>query len=105
MAAHHRLLGAAALVTAVVAAGHDGTAGGYAWLAHLLPLAAIVIPLLAGRYIGEQRLASLAGTPCGRLPRATAHAPPERPARRALPRGGCLIASFLAVRPPPQRRT
>ena len=104
MASDHRLLAAGVLVTACVAAGQDGGAGGYVWLAHLLPLAAIVIPLLTGRYIGEQRLASLAGTRDDGLRQATTYALPRRATLRRLPRGGCVIACFLAVRPPPQRR-
>lgn len=103
MASDHRLLAAAVLVTACVAAGQDVGGGGYVWLAHLLPLAAIVIPLLTGRYIGEQRLASLAGTCDDGLRQATTHTVPRRATLRCLPRGGCLIASFLAVRSPPQR--
>ena len=60
------------------------------------------LPLLAGRYVGEEHLARLAAA-------FVAAAPPSRgvaadAARRsplAVPRGGRLIAASLAVRPPP----
>lgn len=68
------------------------------------PALALVLPLLAGRYFGEGRLARL----------AAAFAPPRRRAAavlcakvprapRAMPRGGRLIATALATRPPPAR--
>lgn len=77
-------------------------------LGHVLlygaPLLLIALPLVAGRYFGEEHLA-----------RATARRRAERPraARRialpagavrtlaVLPRGGRLIAASLANRPPP----
>ena len=68
-----------------------------------VPALVFALPLLAGRYVGEQQLARLAAAFV-----AAAPAPPRprscRRARRAphaLPRGGRLIASSLAVRPPP----
>lgn len=73
----------------------------YAWLAQLCPSALIVMSLLTGRYIGEERLGELAGRQSARpRPRGTHRLPSTRP-DRLVPRGGCLIASFLAVRPPP----
>jgi hypothetical protein len=65
----------------------------------LSPAFLLALPLLAGRYLGAERLS-----------RAARHAPALRPARvqlvrcrwlRVPPRGGSLIASSLAVRPPP----
>jgi hypothetical protein len=60
--------------------------------------------LLAGRYLGEDRIER------ARAARArpdTAHdpapvaAPRPRPARTTVPRGGLLLGASLAVRPPP----
>ena len=66
------------------------------------PVLVFALPLLAGRYVGEERLARLAAAFLGarRRPRATI-APHARRAERRLPRGGRLIATALAVRPPP----
>ena len=96
------LLLALVLLCAVVGGGIDVVSGGCAGLAHLLPFVLIIVPLLAGRYPGEQRLARLTATmrawPRRRADRAFA----SRRRARTVPRGGCLIASFLAVRPPPR---
>jgi hypothetical protein len=65
------------------------------------PALTLVFPLLAGRYVGEERLLSL----------ARAVPPPRRARSRRtvrhsgfeplLARGGRLIGADLAVRPPP----
>jgi hypothetical protein len=71
-------------------------------LLFLAPALLLVLPLLARRYPGERSLLRLAGR--RRAPsaqRRRVQRPPRRPARRVLPRGGALIASSLAVRPPP----
>ncbi len=77
--------------------------GSCAGLAHLLPFALVLIALLSGRYPGEDRLARLARTrvtqPRDQVIRSRV---PIRYAPHLLPRGGRLIASFLAVRPPPR---
>jgi hypothetical protein len=66
------------------------------------PVLVFGLPLLAGRYVGEEQLARLAAVfrvarrrPAGSL------APRARRRAGVLPRGGRLIASALAVRPPP----
>jgi hypothetical protein len=74
-------------------------------LLYAAPLLIVALPLIAGRYVGEERIARLVRTvqrrrrrcPVGRM------SPPAgtRRALRAVPRGGRLIASSLAVRPPP----
>lgn len=73
-------------------------------LLYAAPLLIVALPLLAGRYLGEDRFVRLA---------RSARQGRRRPARRlsapagarwelrALPRGGRLIAHSLAVRPPP----
>jgi len=67
-----------------------------------LPALLFALPLLAGRYVGEERLARLAASyegdrrrPAGSLPTTA------RRSLLAVPRGGRLIAASLAVRPPP----
>jgi hypothetical protein len=66
------------------------------------PVLLFALPLLAGRYVGEERLARLAAAFVAKPRRArSCAAPPVRRSPRPLPRGGCLIAASLAVRPPP----
>ena len=66
------------------------------------PVLVLALPLLAGRYVGEQRLARLVAV-FHAAPRraAPALAPNVRRASHSLPRGGRLLACSLAVRPPP----
>lgn len=71
----------------------------------LAPLVVLVLPLLGGRYVGEDVLARLAAARAPRRRRrASAKAPVGLRASRVLVvRGGRLIAAALAVRPPPVR--
>lgn len=66
------------------------------------PAVFLAIPLLAGRYIGEDRLLEIASRRRSRRPNRVAPSAPiaGRPVI-GLPRGGRLIAMSLAVRPPP----
>jgi len=67
-----------------------------------LPVLLFGLPLLAGRYVGEERLARLAAAFVSPRRRAAQGVPTTaRRSPRALPRGGNLIAASLAVRPPP----
>jgi hypothetical protein len=75
-----------------------GVGVGFMFLAPALVLA---LPLLAGRYLGADRLSRLARTRPRRVRRATASRPARRAWRLVPPRGGLLIAASLAVRPPP----
>lgn len=70
-------------------------------LVHLVPALLLLGLCASGRYVGERQLTRL---------RAWLHAPRRRPLPcaapscrppRRVPRGGLLIASALAVRPPP----
>ena len=66
------------------------------------PVLAFALPLLAGRYVGEEQLARLVAAYLGARRRpAVTIAPHARRGPRRLPRGGRLIAASLAVRPPP----
>jgi hypothetical protein len=66
-------------------------------LLFLAPAFVLLLPLLAGRYVGERAL-----TPVQRIRRAVAtalHLP--RPRARLVPRGGLLVGCSLAGRAPP----
>ncbi|HEY8584888.1 MAG TPA: hypothetical protein VIL49_18145 [Capillimicrobium sp.] len=81
--------------------------GSYEALLMIAPLAALLAPLVLGRYVGEDAIERV------RVRRSTAAAPPARrakpasrrtlprPARVLAPRGGLLLAASLATRPPP----
>ncbi len=73
-------------------------------LVMLAPALLLALPLLAGRYVGEDAIdrvrAARAAAPAprrGRAPRASR----PRPVLALVPRGGLLLASSLATRPPP----
>jgi hypothetical protein len=75
-------------------------------LAYAAPVALVALPLIGGRYIGEERIERFRR----RLARGATRAlrapatPLARPRFEALvPRGSSLIAHGLAVRPPPGR--
>lgn len=97
-----RLLVLSALLTSVLllvaaAAGHAEL------LAFAAPVLVLALPLLAGRYLGEERIARAAGRRrVVRLrPRRLSRLPRVSRVPRVLVRGGRLIAESLAVRPPP----
>lgn len=93
------LLGLAAVAAVLAIAQAALGLGGDVML--LVPLLVLLVPLLAGRFPGEQvisRLASGRRSPSRRLPLAL---PAPRRHAPAFARGGLLIARGLAVRPPP----
>ena len=72
-------------------------------LAYLAPALLILLPLLGGRYPGDEalvRVATRRSRPANRRPPA-ATPPRPRPASALLPRGGRLVATALAGRGPP----
>jgi hypothetical protein len=97
-----RLLLAAAVATSALLllaalAGHPDL------LVYAAPLFLLAVPLLAGRYVGEEQLDRLRTGTVGvarRRPPAGVRLAGRRPTA-LLPRGGRLIAESLAVRPPP----
>ena len=99
----HRLLLAFVLASIGIASALDALTGSCAGLAHALPFVLLVVPLLVGRYFGERHLARLIGALPPPSRRRAARGQPRRVYARTLPRGGCLIAHSLAVRPPPVR--
>lgn len=96
-----RPLGAVALLGVVLACLE--TAGGVPGsLLHLAPLLVLVLPLLAGRYVGEERLAALAAVVRRRRTRPVVRR--ARSTRRSdalVARGGLLLACALGRRGPP----
>ncbi len=101
----HLLFGLAALTLAIAALTQLGV---HADVLLALPALLVALPLLAGRYVGEERLAQLTAAYVVRRRRAAASPRTTAPrSLRWLPRGGHLIAASLAVRPPPAgaRRT
>jgi hypothetical protein len=72
-------------------------------LALLAPALLLALPLLAGRYVGEdviERLRAPRTAPARR--RAKQAAPRLRPLARPMARGTGLMAGHLARRPPPR---
>ena len=68
----------------------------------LSPAIVLLASLLTGRYPGDERLARLAAAMRARRPRPRPALPTAPPRRRVpMPRGGRLVATSLAVRPPP----
>ena len=87
------ILGGAVLVAAV-ASGDTGAAA-------MLPFFGLLTLLALGRYVGAERLERALRAADGRpRPPRSAGARPSRP-RSLVLRGGRLIASGLATRPPP----
>jgi hypothetical protein len=66
-----------------------------------VPALLLLMPLLAGRYVGEDGLARLAGARAAPRRRTPERLGERRRAPRVLPRGGRLIAAALAERGPP----
>jgi hypothetical protein len=72
-------------------------------LIYLAPALLILLPLLSGRYPGDDalvRAARRAGPRGRRLP-PVAPRPARTPIAELLPRGGCLVGAALAGRAPP----
>lgn len=69
-------------------------------LAHA-PLIFLLLTLVAGRYVGEERIARLAARVAPRAPRPARRLAPRPSPVGVLPRGGRLIAASLALRGPP----
>jgi hypothetical protein len=82
----------------LIAAGVVGLGAGFMFLA---PALVLVLPLLAGRYVGADRLSRLARSRPRRARARGASRPAPRTWLLVPPRGGLLIAASLAVRPPP----
>lgn len=97
-----RLLVALALLSCVCLLGEAAGALGPTLL-YAAPLLLLLLPLVAGRYVGEARIERLARAVRRRRRRVPRVATPAAARRcvQLVPRGGRLIAASLAVRPPP----
>src|SRR6185369_15187110 len=91
------LLSLALLVAAwMVAETLTGSHTGLLYLALTLAL-----PLVLGRYVGEEQLAVLAGRARSRPRRRATPVAGPRSCARVMERGGRLVAAGMAKRPPP----
>jgi hypothetical protein len=79
----------------------QGVVGASAGLLFLAPAMFMALPLLAGRYLGAERLSRVSRSRAPRGRRVRIAIPARRVFCSTPPRGGLLIASSLAVRPPP----
>jgi hypothetical protein len=86
---------AAAWVVAEVGTGAD------TGLLYLAPALGVCAPLLLGRYPGEDQIAQLAGRSTVRAPLRPSRVAIPRSHVRVMKRGGRLVGSALAKRPPP----
>jgi hypothetical protein len=94
------LLASAALASVLLVL--SGVAGHEEFVAYAAPVLVLVLPLLAGRFFGEEWFARVVAR--SRRRRRVGVPVVARTSRRVavlLPRGGRLIASALAKRPPP----
>jgi hypothetical protein len=79
-----------------------GLLGFGAEIVYLGPTLLILLPLLAGRYPGEDTFARAIALRSRHRARRTGPGPGPRPGRpRLLPRGGRLVGAALAGRGPP----
>jgi hypothetical protein len=102
MEGERRVLFFLAAVTAAWACGAAAIGIDSSFL-HFAPVFLVVIPLVRGRYIGEEGLHRLRGTRM-RAARPADVAEPatvDRSLRVAIVRGGQLLARHIADRPPP----
>lgn len=96
------LLGLALMATVVAAVQHLTGAAPDVLIA--APGLLLLLPLIVGRYVGEDGLVRIARA-CARPPRGPAPARlPLRGRRGVVPRGGLLIALALGRRGPPPVR-
>jgi hypothetical protein len=97
---HRILLLTTVLAASAVALVVPGLGVGVLFLS---PAIVLLASLLSGRYVGEDRLRRLAAAFRPRRRRRPRAAPASRLLRRRalMPRGGSLVATSLAVRPPP----
>jgi hypothetical protein len=93
------LLSFALLVAAWMVA--EALTGSQADLLYLAPALVLALPLILGRYVGEEQLAGLASRARTRPRRGVSRVTGPRSYARVMQRGGRLVASGMAKRPPP----
>ena len=80
----------------------DAVFAGGSGLLHVAPLLLLALLLALRRFPGEQRLAALAGGRAPAAARARVRVARPRSFVRVMARGGRLVASAMAKRPPPR---
>jgi hypothetical protein len=80
----------------------DALTGRQSGLLYLAPALVLALPLLLGRYVGEKQLVELAGHSPARPRRRGTRVASPRSYARVMQRGGRLVASGMAKRPPPR---
>jgi hypothetical protein len=70
-------------------------------LLYLAPAVVLAVPLLLGRYVGEEQLVELAARPPAATRRRAVRVAGPRSYARVMQRGGRLVACGMAKRPPP----
>jgi hypothetical protein len=93
------LLSFALLVAAWMVA--EALTGSQTGLLYLAPALVLALPLILGRYVGEEQLAGLANRVRSRPRRRVSPVTGPRSYARVMQRGGRLVASGMAKRPPP----
>jgi hypothetical protein len=88
-------VGTSALVLLAALAGHAEL------IAYAAPVLVVALPLVAGRYVGEERLRQRRSPARPRPRRVAGERPSVRRPAELVPRGGRLIAHALAERGPP----
>jgi hypothetical protein len=79
----------------------EALTGSQSGLLYLAPALVLALPLLLGRYVGERQLVELAGRARPRPRRQVLRVASPRSYARLMERGGRLVASGMAKRPPP----
>lgn len=98
---HHRIVLWAFAAVVLVWMAAQTLLGCDTGLLYVAPALVLALPLVLGRYLGEEQIAGLRQrrAPGWRRTRGARVAP--RTVARAMQRGGRLVASSLAKRPPP----
>jgi hypothetical protein len=97
----HRLLLCAFVLVVAAWMGAEALTGGQSGLLYLAPAVVLALPLLLGRYVGERQLVELAARPPAPARRRAIRVESPRSYARVMQRGGRLVASGMAKRPPP----
>jgi hypothetical protein len=79
----------------------EALTGSRTGLLYLAPALVLVLPLLLRRYVAEEQLIELAGRSAARPRRRVLRVVGPRSYARVMQRGGRLVASAMAKRPPP----
>jgi hypothetical protein len=83
-------------------AAAEALTGFHSGLLYLAPALVLALPLLLGRYVGEEQLVELAARPPAATRRRALRVAGPRSYARVMQRGGRLVASGMAKRPPPR---